>query len=449
MPPRDQREREEPPMPAAYETELYTRIHAELDKVALIDCHEHLQREGELPQGDDIHLGRFMTHYASCDLVSAGMPPADMEKVKTDPALSPKERWALMKPWYEKAWNTGYCEALRIAIRDLYGIDDFADDTVEPLTEAMRKAIRPGFTRQVFDKANIEYAMANVGGKSLVFNTDVGYDCFIPDMTDGFTTFPIAGLCEETGIDILCLQDYLRVIDFFFERDAHCASALKVGRAYDRTLSFEDVPQSAVEGTFNRLLASNDQPGREEMQALEDFVLHYLCRKCGEYDLRLKFHTGLQEGNGNIVANSRAALMANLFLKYEKTPFDIYHISYPYQEELITLAKNFANVTIDFCWMWVICPAAGRRALSDMLDAVPANTIHGFGGDYIFVEGSYGHAMMARREIARVLCEKVEERRFTEDYALRVGHMLLRDNAIENFGLDQRRAAFKKRCTAD
>jgi len=159
----------------------------------------------------------------------------------------------------------------------------------------------------------------------------------------------------------------------------------------------------------------------------------------------MKFHTGFQAGNGNIITNSRAALMANLFMKYPKTGFDIYHISYPYQEELVTLAKNFPNVTIDFCWIWAINPAAARRTLSDMLDAVPANKIHGFGGDYIFVEGTYGHAVITKREIARVLCEKVEEGRFSEDYAVKVGQMLLRDNPIENFGLEQRRMAFQER----
>jgi hypothetical protein len=264
-------------------------------------------------------------------------------------------------------------------------------------------------------------------------------------MVDGFTGFPVAQLAQESGIDILCLEDYLKVIDFYFERDAKCASAFKVGRAYDRILVWDDVPKSAVERTFNRLLAFNDRPDRADIKALEDFIMHYLCRKCGEYGIRMKFHTGLQEGNANVITNSRAGLMANLFMKYPKTRFDIYHISYPYQEELVVLAKNFPNVTVDFCWMWIMNFAAARRALSDLLDAIPHSKIHGFGGDYIFVEGSYGHAVIARREIARVLCEKVEEGRFTEEYAVEVGRRLLRDNPIENFGLKARRTAFRKR----
>ena len=59
------------------------------------------------------------------------------------------------------------------------------------------------------------------------------------------------------------------------------------------------------------------------------------------------------------------------------------------------------------------------------------------------MEGSYGHAVIARREIARVLAEKVEEGRFSESYALEVGRMLLRDNALANFGLPARRRAYK------
>lgn len=425
-------------MKPIYHTNLYERILAELSAIPAIDCHEHLQRESELPQGEDVHIGRFFIHYANCDLVSAGMPAAEMTRVQNDPNLSPRERFALIAPWYRKAWNTGYCEAVRIAIQDLYGVEDLTENSVEALTEAMRRAIRPGFTRQVFDRAGIDLAMNNPFGPKLIFNPDFGRDCFRCDMTDSFTGFPILGMAEETGIDILSLDDYLRAIDWYFEQHASQASALKVGRAYDRSLYFEDAPRSAAEPVFNRLMAAsmlNQRPAQVEIQVLENFILHYLCRKCGEYGLRMKFHTGLQEGYGNLITNSRAALMANLFLKYPKTGFDIYHISYPYQDELATLAKNFANVTVDFCWMWIINPAAGRRALSEMLDCVPANKLHGFGGDFIFVEGTYAHVKMARREIGRVLCEKVEEGRFGEEYALQVGQMLLRQNALDHFNL--------------
>ena len=282
-------------MSYAFETALYQRIRSELNKVPIIDCHEHLQRESELPTGDQAHIGRFFMHYASCDLVSAGMPLAEMTRVQDGTnGLSATERWAFLKPWYCKARNTAYFDALRIAFRDLYGVEDLADDTVEPLTATMRRQIRPGFTRAVFNKAGIDYAMNNPFTPKPIFNPDYGTDCFIVDMFDDFTTFPIARLAEDSGLDIKCLGDYLQVIDFYFARDGHCASAFKVSRAYDRPLIWDDVARSTVEGTFNRLLVANDCLDQQSIHALEDFIMHYLVRKCGEYDLRLKFHTGFQ-----------------------------------------------------------------------------------------------------------------------------------------------------------
>ena len=431
-------------MNKSYETELYKRIHAEICKIKIIDCHEHLQRDSELEQGENIHIGRFFSQYASSDLVSAGMPIPDLDRFRTETGLTPKERFALVAPWYKKTYNTAYCEAIRIAIQDIYGIEDLTQGSVEELTKRMREEIAPGFTRKVFDKANIDYAMTDPFGPKPVFNPDFDFNCFICDMKDYFTYFKFDDFIENTGLPIQCFDDYLKIIDFYFEKYARYACAFKVVRAYDRILTWEDATKESAEVEFNRLISSEKKPPREELRNLEDFLMHYLCVKCGEYDLRMKFHAGLQEGIGGIITDSRAALMCNLFMKYRQTKFDIFHISYPYQEELAVVAKNFPNVTIDFCWMWVISPSAGRRALSDMLDTVPANKIHGFGGDYIFVEGSYAHSVIARREIARVLCEKIEEGRFTEEYAIKVANMILRENAIENFDLVKRRKAFKE-----
>jgi len=100
---------------------------------------------------------------------------------------------------------------------------------------------------------------------------------------------------------------------------------------------------------------------------------------------------------------------------------------------LAVLAKNFQNVYIDMCWLHIISPYAARQALAEWLDTVPWNKILGFGGDYIFVEGVYGHSVIARENIARVLTEKVEEGSLSEDHAVWLAGKMLRDNAYELF----------------
>jgi predicted TIM-barrel fold metal-dependent hydrolase len=149
--------------------------------------------------------------------------------------------------------------------------------------------------------------------------------------------------------------------------------------------------------------------------------------------LPIQIHTGLQEGNENVVSHSNPELLINLFMEYKDARFDIFHGAWPYWEELGAIAKNFPNVYIDMCWMHIISPARSRSALSDWLDEVPANKIMGFGGDYIFVEGAYGHSVIARENVAKVLASKVDEGTYSMEQAKKYASWILRENPMRLF----------------
>jgi predicted TIM-barrel fold metal-dependent hydrolase len=122
-------------------------------------------------------------------------------------------------------------------------------------------------------------------------------------------------------------------------------------------------------------------------------------------------------------------------LDYPNVKFDMFHISYPYCGEAGALGKMFPNVYLDMCWAHIISPAAAAAALSDFLDAVPYNKIMGFGGDYGFVDGVYGHLVLARETISRVLAEKVRLGVFGVDQAVRIAEHLLYKNPKVLFSL--------------
>jgi hypothetical protein len=417
---------------------LEREIRQYLDTLRMVNTHEHLDTEEDFCSAP-VDFGRLFLHYANCDVVSAGCPAADMTRIQSDPCLSPTEKWALMAPYWEAMKDTGYGRCLEIAIRDLYGLDGLSAATVEPLSQRMNANRRPGFYREVFDKAGVGVALWNrldrYAPRPPMWLPDYDRTLFVQDLL--CPPMPGQGGWER---DILCLDDYLEAVEERFVAHAKQASAVKFGLAYERPLVFENRARGEIEPLVNRAL--NAAPHRNisaltlaEGRAVQDYVVHFLLRLCSEHGVTVKFHTGLQEGNGNTITNSRAALLSNLFFQYPKVKFDIYHISYPYEGELATLAKNFPNVAIDFCWMWIINPAAGRRALSEFLDAVPATKIHGFGGDFIFIEGTYGHAVMAKENIARVLADKVRDGELSMARALKIGKWLLRDNPIAWFGL--------------
>ena len=424
-------------------TPLESDILQALNAVPMIDTHEHLDTEEEFC-AEHVDLGRLFLHYANSDLVSAGCPPEDILALQSDPNLGPREKWRLIAPYWEWIRSTGYGRCLEVAIRDLYGLDGLSEETAERLSGGMAANRRPGFYREVFDRAGIGMALWNrldrLGPIPRMWTPEYDQSLFVQDLLSPFLEFREPGWEQGWGHPILCLDDYLGVIEERFAAYAREASAIKFALAYSRPLRFEDRARGEIEPLFNRLLNAGWErnaamPTMEELRAIQDYLVHFSLQQCARYDLVAKFHTGLHEGNGNTITNSRAALLANLFARYPTVRFDIYHISYPYQDELATLAKNFPNVAIDFCWMWIINPAAGRRALSEYLDAVPANKIHGFGGDFIFIEGTYGHAVMAKESIAWVLAEKVSDGDMTVDRAIQVGTWLLRDNPIRWFGL--------------
>ena len=231
------------PMPPSYQTDLYRRLRAELDTTPIIDCHEHLQRERELPAGQDVHIGRFFAHYANCDLVQRRHAAADMARVQERPAPSPRERWKLLEPWYARpgtpatarrcASPSATCTASRTSPPPA--------STRSPRPCAPRSSpgsragVRPGRHRLRHRRSLRPQADLQPRFRAGLLHLRHGRQ-----LHRAGRLAPGGGI----GLAIRCLDDYLEVIDFYFERDGKDAGAFKVGRAYDRTLFWEDVPRA-------------------------------------------------------------------------------------------------------------------------------------------------------------------------------------------------------------
>ena len=77
-----------------------------------------------------------------------------------------------------------------------------------------------------------------------------------------------------------------------------------------------------------------------------------------------------------------------------------------------------------------------RSALDELLDLVPVNKIMAFGGDLGYaVENVYGHLVMARENVAKVLGSRIEEGLLSESDALEIAKMWFFDNARELYQL--------------
>ena len=435
------------------------KIRRAVEEIPIVDTHEHILPEPERDQYA-IDFGYLFAHYNSSDLVSAGMPPQLMEAARlpmhqyrrmhvkrmklrrhiTEPRrtdMSLAERWQALEPHWNAIRNTAYAKQTLIAIKDVFGFDDLNKDTYESLSKAIANSRRPNWYRHVMkEKGNIAVSILD----AQISNPD--RERFAPVMRlDHFIAVKSRGelgaIEQESGVSIHSLDDLVKAMNLTLEKymkDGICG--IKNGLAYERTLKYDKVTKTEAETVFNRIASHlGEGPSWQEAKPLQDYMMHQTIRAAIEAGLPIQIHTGLQEGNENIITNSNPTLLVNLFIEYREAKFDLFHGGYPYIHECATLAKNFANVYADMAWVYIISPEIGRQQLHELIETVPGNKIMAFGGDAMTVELAYAHSRMARQVVARVLSEKVADGYMDEDEAITLARKVLRDNPAELFKL--------------
>jgi predicted TIM-barrel fold metal-dependent hydrolase len=438
--------------------ELRKRMAGAIERIPLVDTHEHIMQEAE--RNDyAVDFSYLFAHYNSSDVVSAGMPPPLMEAARLPinryrvlvnertragrfipgplrEDMSLEERWQAIEPYWAAIRNTAYAHWTLIAARDLFGVEDLNRDTYMQLSEAIAASRKPGWYRRVLrEKAGIARSVIDLR------TTEVDKELFAPVVRmDPFivcrTRVDLRFLEEESGTAIHKLGDLQRAMERVLSDYVEAgAVGVKNGLAYQRTLKYEKVTRHEAEVVFDRIFGHlGEGPSWKEAKPLQDYMFHRVIQVATDQNLPIQIHTGLQEGNENIITNSRPTHLINLLIEYREARFDLFHGGYPYHHEWVTLAKNFANVYPDMCWVYIISPTLGRQLLHELIETVPGNKILAFGGDSMHVEGAYAHSRMAREAVARVLTEKVEEGYLTETQAVELAKRMLNDNPAELYG---------------
>ena len=232
------------------------------------------------------------------------------------------------------------------------------------------------------------------------------------------------------------MNDLLAALDKSFATDlSEKIVGVKTGLAYSRILHYENVERKIAEEVFNKLMNENVDFDFANVKPLQDFMMHRVIQNAKTKNLPVIIHTGLQTGSGNIIENSKPTHLVNLFQLYPEVRFVLYHGSYPYGGELAAIAKNFRNVYIDLCWLYIISPSYAERYLHEWLETVPVSKIMGFGGDFRNIENTYGHLYFAKQIISKVLIDKVANGYFSESEAKKIANMILYENARNFYNL--------------
>ncbi len=254
-------------------------------KAPLVDTHEHLIEEKQRLEGatssrvpcDDWAF--LLSHYLNSDLLVAGMPKADMDRFLS-PKVEPAAKWKLIAPYWPAVKNTGYAQAVRIACRELYGVEDLSAATVAKVQAGYDKTRRAGFYRRILcDMAGIESCQVNCltgeAFKESDMPTLLMQDISILGMIAGPN---IRQYAPAAGIDVKSLSDWHNVINWWFERYGKYAVAVKSQNAYSRDIDYARVPAEKAEPVFAKVLQKDPVSG-EERKLLEDHLFWYAVQQ--------------------------------------------------------------------------------------------------------------------------------------------------------------------------
>jgi uncharacterized protein len=412
---------------------IRNRLHDELSRIPVIDCHEHLGEPGPTRSAQcrafrSDPLMFLCGDYLGSDLQSAGASSRDLELL-LDPAASLDAKWAAFEPCWTATEHTAYARATKRVLKRYFGVDRLTRDALDRIAQQLDRS-SDSRTVTVLQDAGVRAVITDVLrpqglGARYFHNPELA------DFLEGRYVFPhdwkpvfwlsqlhevqrrefVDFVAQLAGADITSLDRYEAATFEVLKRGRQKGIvALKDQSAYVRDISYVLPTRGDAERLFNRILSDPRQTlGWPESKALGDYLFHSLLRHARELDLPVQIHTGHLADIRNRVDKANAALLAPALELHTQVRFDLFHGNWPYLGDLLFLAKNYPNVSVNLCWLHIVDPLYAQELMKRAVVTVPHTKLHGFGGDFAFVpELSVASLEMARENMAAALADLVE-----------------------------------------
>lgn len=386
-----------------------------------------------LPWSDD--WATILGLYTKFDFVSSGMTKKKVDLISSQ-ETNPVEKWKIIQPYWNSIKYTGYGQVIRHTINDLYGISELEEKIIPELQEKYISYRKKGFYKEILKRANIKCCVVNPPGRPFK-ETELPNLLYQDIDAMGMIRMDFEKLNENIVPKITKLNDWQEIINWWFDKYADNAVGVKIGIAYFRRLDFNKTTIEIANPLFSKRVEGKKLSETEE-KTLQDYLFWYVVDLATKNRLPVKFHTGHQAMNNfmnleNVMFNPVDC--ANICRLSPDTKFIFFHISYPYYEPMISLAKHYSNAIIDMCWSWTINPIASIDFLKKYIMTSPINKIMAFGGDDLYIENLIGHAKLARIGISKALSELVQENWITESDAFEIAERIMWENAEDIYGI--------------
>ena len=407
----------------------------------LIDCHDH---SGDCGPKHADPIAAIITGYFPSDVQSASSD-ADVGFI-LDVNRPVEERWPVLEKAWKRTRHTGYAQVARLVLKKFYDEDDLTLDGLHRMKDKLLDIEDEKTFDAILDEAKIAARIEDVWpdirqvlNKTLKLSPRGRLAISLPGYHGIRCAENVHANMAPLGRVVACLDEYVDGCREVFEAcKAIGAVTFKDQSAYTRPIDYGNPTRAEAEAVFNWFM---EDPRRaasypDGVRPLDDFLFHTFMRMARDMDLPVQIHTGHMAGIRNDIVKTNATGLTRVLELHRETRFDLFHANWPYSGELIYLAKNFPNVTIDFCWANIIDPVYCQNMFKQALSAVPHAKIHGYGSDFGGLpECAWAHARIARDNIAIALSEMVDMEYLHLDDAKEVARAWQFDNANAFFRL--------------
>jgi predicted TIM-barrel fold metal-dependent hydrolase len=423
------------------------REHVEQQR--LVDSHEHLRSELDwTTQHPDVIECLFPSFYAGADLRVAGAGEDVIAKLFDPHAGAVSARFATVADAWSAMSTTGYGEGARLAANRCLQLEEIASATLVQGQARVAALQQPRERLHLLrDVALLDHVQ--IDAFDWVIEVDPTapefflYDISWADFACGRIEREL--ILERTGIEVRDLESLSVAFETIFERYGPVAIAVKSQHAYDRTLCWTERSDSDALRALHAILG-DEEPTEADRLCLGDWCLARGVEMATTWNLPIKLHTGYYAGIGDLpVERIAAGHLWRLFSRYPDARFVVMHTAYPYDREMIALAKKYPNVWVDLCWAWAVDPFSTLDFVRRFLHAVPTNKLFAFGGDTDWPIASVGYASQARTWLARALQAEVDDGYLSEPESIRIATRIMRSNQYECFDVRGRQREARRR----
>jgi predicted TIM-barrel fold metal-dependent hydrolase len=400
-------------------------------QIPIADTHEHLITPAEYAAlAPDIITALFGTHaYIQHDLISAGCSYSALDAFLDQHNHDLEARWELVAPYWQHCQHTGYGEAVRLSAHALYGIVHLDGPALVQAAPLQQQYNGIAGYQKLIALANLSQIQVDAFTWEPPASPEIPslqYDLNIQTIVDGSVS--LAALGAHTGVAITNIDSYRAALQRLIAMHANHVVALKTQHAYTRTLAWSAVDDTVCEPVVAQHLAGIPLSEHDAI-TLGDWAFAVLIQSATSYWLPIKIHTGHHAGNGAMPLDWVSPVhLIPLLRTFRDARFVCMHIGYPFHDALLSMAKHYANVSVDLCWAWSIDPIMSMQFVRQWIHSVPINKLFGFGGDAFLPTQTFGFALQARAWLTRTLQAEVDARTLEHDAALSIARALLSEN---------------------